>query len=196
MTSVPQPAVPPSEVLADPAFVSARSAVEVDPVAASIARRAVEDALIELRNIRCSVVPQPGNGLVIRERDSPETSTVIRLTTYDALVIGIRTYLTAVGRLGGPGHGSALEEIAAARADLADDLPNGTSRHNFRRVAADAELSQAKAARGPGLTWLHIVRTDFWMAMSQTDNGKLRAALVRLAATVVAWIECIDRRES
>lgn len=65
--------------------------VHIDEEALEVARRAVEDTLIEFRDARISVVA--GNGLVVREYDGLP-SDVIRLSTRDGLRIGIRAYLT------------------------------------------------------------------------------------------------------
>lgn len=87
----------PSVVVTDPAFKAARAAVEIDSRAASIARRAVEDALVNLRDGRISCL-SAGNGFVIREPDGTDSAT-IRLSTFDGLVLGITAYLAATDLL-------------------------------------------------------------------------------------------------
>lgn len=52
-----------------------------------IARVAIEDALVELRDSRISALRN--NGLVIRERDGKD-SDIIRMGSEDALKIGLR----------------------------------------------------------------------------------------------------------
>jgi hypothetical protein len=67
---------------------------DVDARALEIARKAVEDVLIEFRDNRLSVLGR-GNGFVIHEADGQESS-VIRLKTVDGLRIGIKAYLAAL----------------------------------------------------------------------------------------------------
>lgn len=74
--------------------------------------------------------------------------------------------------------------------------PDGTSGHNFRREADIARRSCQRAARDGGVTWFHILREEFWEAMSETDTAKLRTELIQVAAVAQAWVEAIDRRES
>ncbi len=63
----------------------------MDETAITRAHKAVEDALIELRDARLSVLGC-ANGLVINESDGTP-SAVVRLGTRDALCIGIAAYL-------------------------------------------------------------------------------------------------------
>jgi hypothetical protein len=64
---------------------------DLDEDALTAAHLAVEDALVDFRDARISVLG-PANGLVIRERDG-SLSGVMRIGTRDALRIGIRAYL-------------------------------------------------------------------------------------------------------
>ena len=50
------------------------------------------------------------------------------------------------------------------------------------------------AARSGRLTWQHIADEEFWEAIAEPAPAAQRTELVQLAAVVVAWIECIDRR--
>jgi hypothetical protein len=84
----------PAQMLSDPAFAAARNAVQINARALSTARRSVEDVLVMLRDSRISSLTC-GNGLVIRETDGTDSS-AIRLSTVDALEIGIRTYIAAL----------------------------------------------------------------------------------------------------
>lgn len=47
-----------------------------------------------------------------------------------------------------------------------------------------------------GAAWLPILLRGAFEAASETDPGKLRAELVKVAATAVAWIEALDRRNA
>lgn len=66
----------------------------LDEAALAAAHKAVEDALVEFRDGRISVLNR-ANGFVIRERDG-ELSSIMRLGTRDGLRIGIKAYLAAL----------------------------------------------------------------------------------------------------
>lgn len=83
-----------AEFVAGDEFTAARQAITLDGRALAIARRTVEDVLVGFRDSRSSTL-SAGNGLVIREADGTDSS-VIRLSTYDAMKIGIAAYLAAV----------------------------------------------------------------------------------------------------
>ena len=74
------------------------------------------------------------------------------------------------------------------------DHPNGTSGHNFKREADHARRACNKAAQNGTVTWFHILREEFWEAMSETDDKRLRAELIQVAAVATAWVEAIDRK--
>lgn len=60
---------------------------------------------------------------------------------------------------------------------------------------ADAARNYATYAAEFGvLTWADILREEFYEALAESDQDKLRAELVQVAAVAVAWIEAIDRR--
>lgn len=44
------------------------------------------------------------------------------------------------------------------------------------------------------LTWLHILRKEVYETFATPDTDALRAKLIQVLATGLAWIECIDRR--
>ena len=67
---------------------------EIDPAALEIARKKIEDALIEFRDAGISVLGR-GNGFCVRYRDG-EPSGIIRLGTAEGLAIGIKAYLEAL----------------------------------------------------------------------------------------------------
>lgn len=66
---------------------------DVDETALEVARLAVEDALIDFRDSRISILGR-GNGFVVREKDGTESG-VIRLGTREGLRIAIHAYLEA-----------------------------------------------------------------------------------------------------
>ncbi len=85
----------PSKITSNPDFIAAVRRIELDQVAVAIARRLVEDVLVEMRDNRDSAL-SARNGFVIREADGTDSS-AIRLTTTDGLAIGIKAYLAALG---------------------------------------------------------------------------------------------------
>jgi hypothetical protein len=44
------------------------------------------------------------------------------------------------------------------------------------------------------LDWTGILLEEVYEALSESDEAKIRAELIQVAAVAVAWIECIDRR--
>lgn len=78
---------------ADADFTRERHDEDIDIDALRVARRVVEDVLVDLRDNRVSVM-SAGNGFAIRDMDSPGPS-LIRLSTIEGLEIGIRAYLAA-----------------------------------------------------------------------------------------------------
>ena len=63
--------------------------MDLTPEDMEIARKAVEDTLIDFRDKRISLL-MAANGLVVNERNGKRSS-VIRLTIADALRIGLRS---------------------------------------------------------------------------------------------------------
>ena len=90
--------------------------------------------------------------------------------------------------------------VADVRAERArqDDLfgeqnhPNGTS-IKFKPLADSARNACRTAAAGNSNTWMHILREEFWEALSETDRVKLRAELIQVGAVIFNWVECLDR---
>lgn len=75
------------------------------------------------------------------------------------------------------------------------NLPDGTGgsgRETYERIA---KLSCERATREGRLTFLHVLEEEFCEAAAETDEAKLRAELVQLAAVAAKWIEAIDRRK-
>jgi hypothetical protein len=66
----------------------------IDEEALAVAHKAIEDALVDFRDRRISVLDR-GNGFVIRERDG-RRSDIMRLGTREGLRIGLKAYLRAV----------------------------------------------------------------------------------------------------
>ncbi len=98
-------------------------------------------------------------------------------------------------RWGGTGHddrhhdGTGREHLGAGGVD--DDrwsFDPDVQTDRTREAFADA------AASGTGGWWSDIAAEAVARAFSETDPGRLRRALVVVAAVCVAWIEAIDRR--
>jgi hypothetical protein len=62
-------------------------------------------------------------------------------------------------------------------------------------VAADRARQRCEEAFSVGLgTWADILAEEFFEVMGATDDERLRAELIQVAAVAVAWVEAIDRR--
>lgn len=70
---------------------------------------------------------------------------------------------------------------------------DGTGK-DFESAAVLAKAICEASARAGKLTWHDILREEFFEAISESDEGKLRTELIQVAAVCKAWIECIDRR--
>lgn len=68
---------------------------EIDEVALEVARKTVEDMLIEMRDSCMFMIG--GNGFVVRDKDGSESS-IMRLSTAMGLAVGIKAYLEALAR--------------------------------------------------------------------------------------------------
>lgn len=65
---------------------------------------------------------------------------------------------------------------------------------HLRYIADNARKScQAHEAKG-GATWNDVLSEEYYEAVTETDQAKLRAELVQVAAVCVAWVEDIDSR--
>lgn len=72
----------------------------INEAALTAAHLAVEDALIDLRDLRVGVLGR-ANGFVVNERDGTPSG-IMRLGTRDGLRIGIRAYLEKQAARNGP----------------------------------------------------------------------------------------------
>lgn len=75
--------------------------IEIDAAALEVARKKVEDVLIDMRDSQISILGG-GNGFVVREKDGSDSS-IIRLSTAVGLSLGIKAYLGALAERGGEG---------------------------------------------------------------------------------------------
>ena len=59
----------------------------------------------------------------------------------------------------------------------------------------DERRHECQEAAAAGLcTWTHIALEELWEAIACRTDAERREELIQLAAVVVAWIECIDRK--
>lgn len=72
--------------------------------------------------------------------------------------------------------------------------PNGTSA-KFKPMADSARNACQKAADSGQLTWMHVMREEFWESQSETDRARLRVELIQLISVGVAWVECLDEQD-
>jgi hypothetical protein len=72
--------------------------IEIDDAALEVARKTVEDALIEMRDSHMFMIG--GNGFHVRNRDGSESS-IMRMSTAMGLEVGIKAYLGALADRGG-----------------------------------------------------------------------------------------------
>ena len=61
-------------------------------------------------------------------------------------------------------------------------------------IAAWAKVRTELAREEGELSWRHILMEEVMEAFAAPDTDALRAELIQVMATALAWIECIDRR--
>lgn len=71
--------------------------------------------------------------------------------------------------------------------------PDGTGPHYKAFADFQRELTDLADKTGV-LTWKHILAEEFFEALAEEDEAKLRAELIQVAAVATAWVEAIDRR--
>lgn len=92
-----------------------------------------------------------------------------------------------------------LAEIGAERARQDErwgeqNHPDGTGGDTEQLEAIHARGACQLVANDGTLTWRHILREEVAEAFAESDEGKLRAELIQVAAVAAAWAEAIDRR--
>ena len=75
------------------------------------------------------------------------------------------------------------------------DHPDGTGLGQSIALRESARDACDIAALHGFLTWRHILAEEFYEACAETDTKKLREELIQVAASAVAWVGAIDRRE-
>lgn len=72
-------------------------------------------------------------------------------------------------------------------------LPNGTSAAN--KILEDAAREDCEQAFDEGRgTWVHILSEEFFEALAEEDDARLRVELIQCAAVIKSWIRDIDER--
>jgi hypothetical protein len=69
--------------------------------------------------------------------------------------------------------------------------PNGTS----EMFAIHAIMAKEDNDTPSLVSWWSILKEEMFEAASETDEAKLRAELIQVAAVAVAWIEDIDKSQ-
>lgn len=72
--------------------------------------------------------------------------------------------------------------------------PDGTGEGWYVEKATYARWDAEWAVANGNLSWLLILREEFYEAMAESDPTRLREELIQVAAVAVAWVEAIDRR--
>ncbi len=76
------------------------------------------------------------------------------------------------------------------------NLPNGTGSAGWG-IQSDLAKHNCDRAMKQGLhTWRHVLTEEVYEAFAETDETKLKAELIQVAAVCKAWIQCIERAES
>lgn len=93
-----------------------------------------------------------------------------------------------------------LLEVARERASQdakwgEQNHPDGTSIENKWLADIARQITNDNARNGT-VTWLDIVNEEVSEASAEEIPTNLRAELIQSAAVLVAWVECIDRREA
>lgn len=102
-----------------------------------------------------------------------------------------------------------LDEVSAERAQQFDqystneNLADGTGGQWMWPYTADGapEIEavlradyETYEARAGAPTWMHLVREEVAEAFAETDEERLRAELIQVAALCVSWVEKMDAR--
>lgn len=73
--------------------------------------------------------------------------------------------------------------------------PDGTGSRDYAGMADEARTAcDAKHKSGRG-TWADILKEEFYEALAESDQDKLRAELIQVAAVAVSWVEAIDKKQ-
>jgi hypothetical protein len=71
---------------------------------------------------------------------------------------------------------------------------NYDERGERKRHCAELQERCDRAAREGWLAWEHVVDEELAEVYAAESDAERRGELVQLAAVLIAWIECIDRR--
>lgn len=89
-------------------------------------------------------------------------------------------------------HGE-LQRIYEKWGDQNHDDGTGGSLLAYEREMA--RLSCQHAARSGYVTWMMILREEFFEAVAESDPARVRAELIQVAGVALTWIDAIDRRQ-
>lgn len=86
--------------------------------------------------------------------------------------------------------GTGPERHLLAHTGINLDLRTGTELANIFRARCQRNTPEGND------NWLHILLEEVFEAGAEQHPAALRAELIQIAAVVVAWAECIDRRSA
>lgn len=72
--------------------------------------------------------------------------------------------------------------------------PDGTSQHHWGEAEYFKARCKSLDAAGT-ITWLDILREEFFEAAAETEPERIRAELLDVIAVAFAWIDDIDKRQ-
>lgn len=72
--------------------------------------------------------------------------------------------------------------------------PDGTGGDMARQRADIARNACDTAAKNKHLTWRDILEEEVAEAFAESDEAKLRAELIQVAAVATQWVAALDRR--
>lgn len=73
--------------------------------------------------------------------------------------------------------------------------PDGTG-EQYKWKADEAREFCQLADKMNAVTWMDILREEFWEAMAESVPGRLRVELIQMIAVATNWIEHLDREAS
>lgn len=90
-------------------------------------------------------------------------------------------------------HQIADERAAQDFAFPDQHLPDGTDEANAPQADYLRWQCDLNSQRGR-LSWADVLHEEVWEALAETDQTRLRAELIQVAAVAARWVEDIDAR--
>lgn len=73
-------------------------------------------------------------------------------------------------------------------------IPDGTGHEKFKELASAARIECNRATAAMEVTFMHILLEEVMEALAESDEDRLRAELIQVAAVAAKWVQAIDRR--